>query len=99
MRSGFRLWFSLGKISHFVRDDSCLSVVIPSGRLCENSVHGSTKLTTNAVVSLKIEYLSVRPEQRRRAPREFSHSLAERGIFSLCSAYGGLKMNHYPASV
>jgi 1,4-dihydroxy-2-naphthoate octaprenyltransferase len=27
------------------------------------------------VVSLKIEYLSVRPEQRRRAPREFSHSL------------------------
>ena len=29
------LWFSLGKISHFVRDDSCLSVVIPSVRLCE----------------------------------------------------------------
>jgi hypothetical protein len=28
------------------------------------------------VVSLEIEYLSVRPEHRRRAPREFSHSLA-----------------------
>ena len=49
--------------------------MLRSARLCENSVHGSTKLTTNAVVSLKIEYLSVRPEQRRRAPREFSHSL------------------------
>ena len=56
-------------------------VVIPSGRLCENTVHGSTRLTTNGVVSLEIEYLSVRPEHRRRAPREFSHSLAERGIF------------------
>jgi hypothetical protein len=32
-------------------------------------------LTANAVVTLKIEYLSVRPEQRRRAPREFPHSL------------------------
>ena len=56
-------------------------VVIPRGRLCENTVHGSTRLTTNGVVSLEIEYLSVRPEHRRRAPREFSHSLAERGIF------------------
>ena len=56
-------------------------VVIPSGRLCENTVHGSTRLTTNGVVSLEIEYLSVRPERRRRAPREFAHSLAERGIF------------------
>src|SRR6266850_1732935 len=46
------------------------------GRLCENTVHGSTRLTTNGVVSLEIEYLSVRPEHRRRAPREFSHSLA-----------------------
>src|SRR6185295_8516218 len=45
-------------------------------RLCENTVHGSTRLTTNGVVSLEIEYLSVRPEHRRRAPREFSHSLA-----------------------
>src|SRR6266850_7182473 len=51
-------------------------VVIPSGRLCENTVHGSTRLTTNGVVSLEIEYLSVRPEHRRRAPREFSHSLS-----------------------
>ena len=32
-------------------------------------------LTANAVVTLKIEYLSVRPEQRRRAPREFPRSL------------------------
>src|SRR5258705_3376315 len=46
------------------------------GRLCENTVHGSTRLTTNGVVSLEIEYLSVRPEHRRRAPREFSHSLS-----------------------
>src|SRR6266850_7201913 len=45
-------------------------------RLCENTVHGSTRLTTNGVVSLEIEYLSVRPEHRRRAPREFSHSLS-----------------------
>jgi hypothetical protein len=44
-------------------------VVIPSGRLCENTVYGSTRLTTNGVVSLEIEYLSVRPEHRRRAPR------------------------------
>jgi len=57
-----------------IQDDNSISVIL-SSRLCENSVHGSTKLTTNAVVSLKIEYLSVRPEQRRRAPREFSHSL------------------------
>ena len=47
-------------------------------------------LTTNAVVSLKIEYLSVRPEQRRRTPREFSHSLAERRIFPLLSRPVGL---------
>ena len=40
-------------------------------------------LTTNAVVSLKIEYLSVRPEQRRRAPREFSHSLLNPGILAI----------------
>src|SRR6266850_3369884 len=33
-------------------------------RLCENTVHGSTRLTTNGVVSLEIEYLSVRPEHR-----------------------------------
>jgi len=35
VRAKTGLWFSLGKISHFVRDDSCLSVVIPSVRLCE----------------------------------------------------------------
>src|SRR5258705_11623783 len=50
--------------------------VISNDRLCENTVHGSTRLTTNGVVSLEIEYLSVRPEHRRRAPREFSHSLS-----------------------
>src|SRR5260370_42616931 len=50
--------------------------ISPFGRLCENTVHGSTRLTTNGVVSLEIEYLSVRPEHRRRAPREFSHSLS-----------------------
>ncbi len=55
--------------------------VISIGRLCGNSVHGSTKLTTNGVVSLEIEYLSVRPEQCRRAPREFLHSLSEGEIF------------------
>ena len=55
-------------------------VVIPGVRLCENTVHGSTKLTTNGVVSLEIKYLSVRPEPRRRAQRAFLHSLAERGI-------------------
>jgi hypothetical protein len=32
-------------------------------RLCENSVHGSTRLTTNGVVSLNIKHLSVRPER------------------------------------
>ena len=50
--------------------------ISPFGRLCENTVHGSTRLTTNGVVSLEIEYLSVRLEHRRRAPREFSHSLS-----------------------
>jgi len=40
-----------------------------------NSVHGSTKLTTNGGVLLEIKYLSVRPEPRRRAPRAFLHSL------------------------
>ena len=44
-------------------------------RLCENTVHGSTGLTTNGALPLKIEHLSVRPELRRRAPKEFSHSL------------------------
>src|SRR5882672_4733618 len=51
-----------GRIFHFVR-------------LCENYVHGSTALTTNEMASLESKYLSVRPEHRRRAPREFSDSL------------------------
>ncbi len=34
-----------------------------------------TKLITNGAVSLESEHLSVRPERRRRAPQEFSHSL------------------------
>ncbi len=55
--------------------------VISTDRLCENTVHGSTRLTTNGVASLEIEYLSVRPEHRRRAPREFSHSLPKGEIF------------------
>ena len=54
-----------------------ISIVISNDRLCENTVHGSTRLTTNGVVSLAIEYLSVRPEHCRRAPREFSHSLTK----------------------
>jgi hypothetical protein len=53
-----------------------LGVVILNDRLCENTVHGSTKLTTNGVVLLEFDYLSVRPERRRRAPIEFLHSLA-----------------------
>ena len=44
-------------------------------RLCENSVHGSTGLTTNGYETLQIKHLAVRPELRRRAPKEFSHSL------------------------
>src|SRR6185295_6839315 len=50
-------------------------------RLCENTVHGSTRLTTNGLVSLEIEYLSVRPEHRRRAPKKFLHSLPQGEIF------------------
>src|SRR5258705_5435876 len=61
------------------------------GRLCETTVHGSTRLTTNGVVSLEIEYLSVRPEHRRRAPREFSHSLAQREIFLLFERFERLE--------
>ena len=53
-----------------------LRSVIPSDRLCENSVHGSTWLTTNGCQKLQIKHLAVRPELRRRAPKEFSHSLA-----------------------
>jgi hypothetical protein len=45
-------------------------------RLCENSVHGSTGLTTNGYETLQIKHLAVRPELRRRAPKEFSHSLS-----------------------
>jgi hypothetical protein len=50
---------------------------MPSGRLCENSVHGSTWLTTNGRENTEIKYLSVRPERCRRAPKVFSHSLAQ----------------------
>jgi hypothetical protein len=85
------------QILYFVQDDNSTGVIL-SSRLCENSVHGSTKLTTNAVVSLKIEYLSVRPERGRRAPREFSHSLAERRIFPAfisSSSHTTPKMSHY----
>src|SRR6266550_1112279 len=46
------------------------------GRLCENTVHGSTGLTTNGRQITKFSYLSVRPELCRRAPKSFcfSHS-------------------------
>jgi hypothetical protein len=40
-------------------------------RLCENYVHGSTKLTTNGMALLESKYLSARPEPSRRAPMEF----------------------------
>jgi hypothetical protein len=50
--------------------------VIPSARQCEKSVHGSTELTTNGIASFETRHLAVRPERRRRAPIEFSHSLA-----------------------
>ena len=48
--------------------------VILKDRVSENTVHGSTVLTTNGVGFLELEYLSVRPERRRRAPTQFSHS-------------------------
>src|SRR6267142_1412048 len=68
-----------------------LATVISTARLCENTVHGSTRLTTNGVVSLEIEYLSVRPEHRRRAPREFSHSLTFEMTDSLFSCHSERK--------
>ena len=40
-------------------------------RLCENYVHGSTALTTNAMAPLEFKCLPVRPELSRRAPRSF----------------------------
>jgi hypothetical protein len=45
-------------------------------RPCENSVHGSTWLTTNGRENTVITYLSVRPELGRRAPKVFSHSIS-----------------------
>ena len=45
-------------------------------KLCENSVLGSTGLTTNGYQTLQIKHLAVRPELSRRAPNEFSHSLS-----------------------
>ena len=45
--------------------------------LCENSVHGSTQLTTDGWEVHKMNYLTVRPELRRRAPDEFPHSLTQ----------------------
>jgi hypothetical protein len=48
---------------------------MPHMLLLKSMLH-NTSLTTNGVVSLEIEYLSVRPERRRRAPGEFLHSVS-----------------------
>jgi len=40
-------------------------------KMCENHVHGSVKLATNEILNL-----TVRPEPRRKAPKEFSQSLS-----------------------
>jgi hypothetical protein len=48
--------------------------------LCENSVHGSTWLTTNGRENTEIKYLSVRPERCRRAPKGFTQSAAGRKL-------------------
>jgi len=76
--SEIRLCHSAAKPKNLaVNTGEILREVYPERQTGENAVHGSTRLTTNGVVSFEIEYLSVRPERRRRAPREFSHSLTK----------------------
>ena len=64
------------------------SEIFRCARLCENSVHGSTELTTNGYETLQIKHLAVRPELRRRAPKEFSHSLANARDLRKISPFG-----------
>ena len=45
-------------------------------RLRENPVHASRGLSTNGWELARLKYLTVRPELHRRAPIDFSHSLA-----------------------
>ena len=42
----------------------------------DHDSYSDTGLTTNGCYTLQIKHLAVRPEPRRRAPKEFSHSLA-----------------------
>ena len=42
----------------------------------DHDSYSDTGLTTNGCYTLQIKQLAVRPEPRRRAPKEFSHSLA-----------------------
>src|SRR6266852_2742972 len=57
--------------------------VILSDRLCENAVHASRASPRTGCGVGKIKYLTVRPELSRRAPIEFSHSLARSEEFFL----------------
>ena len=45
-----------------------------SARMCKNSVHGSTKLTTNGIRAPRINYLTVRPELVEGFLRVFTQS-------------------------
>jgi len=40
--------------------------VIPNDRLCENHVHGSTRLTTNGIASFEIKHFDVRSFDKLR---------------------------------
>jgi len=68
----------LQRRNRLLREAPPFIVVIPSDRLLKTPF---MVLTTNSALSHKIEHLSVRPEPRRRAPKDFSHSLAKREIF------------------
>ena len=93
--SAFHFYHEIGdKLVHKKR--GCQRVLYNEGktsrfaRLCENYVNGSTELTTNGVASFKFEHLAVRPELRRRAPMEFSHSL----LLSMTHRWGRAELRY-----
>ena len=71
-------------------------VVISSGRLCENTVHGSTRLTTNGVVSLEISTYPFAPSIVKGLRESFHIAWRSEESFSMLQTHGPLKMNHYP---
>jgi hypothetical protein len=64
------------EFSHSLANARDLRKISPCGRLCEKSVIVLRLGSARTVNECDFNYLSVRPERRRRAPIEFSHSLS-----------------------